>query len=109
MKQTPKHMKKLSLAKTVSAPLWTFSMGLLILCLSACAGTPKFPARFLIEYDAKNGVCGKYQVVNPELLQFAYVGDVPCPSVFGFDSKDIPRVMDWARARIQDGKKKCSP
>lgn len=73
-------------------PLWLSSIGL----LSACSGLRPFPTDTLIEYDARFKVCGQYKIVDPENFKFQYVKDIPCPSVFGFTSQDVPKVLDWA-------------
>lgn len=69
--------------------------------LSGCSGIKPFPADHIIEYDRKNKVCGSYKIVDPEHLKVQYEKDVPCPDVFGFSSKDIPKILDWAQD-VQD-------
>ncbi len=66
-------------------------------CSMACAGLKPFPERYLYEYDAKNKVCGQYQIVDQQNLKYEYVKDLPCPSLFGFTSRQIPNVLNWAR------------
>lgn len=70
----------------------TFSIG-----LSACNGLKPFPADHIIEYDNKNKVCGYYKITDQEHLKVEYVKDVPCPAVFGFESKDIANILNWGQ------------
>lgn len=74
--------------------LWICLIGLSVSC---CAGLRKFPTETVIEYDNKNKVCGQYKIVDFENLKFEFVGDIPCPSIFGFTSKDMPKVLDWQK------------
>ncbi len=75
--------------------------------LLACSTAPRFPVDTIIEYDAKSGICGVYKIVNFETYQIKYVGDIECPSVFGFHSKDIPVVMNWLRDMETYAKAHC--
>lgn len=88
MKLIPQHTKLLMIALSKLSVLPIFLIG--------CAGLPPFPTQTLIEYNAKSKVCGQYRITDPEHMKFEYVKDVPCPSIFGFTSKDIPKVLDWA-------------
>ncbi len=92
-----KHTMKLLSEKTAWQRLLICSIGLSVSC---CAGLKKFPTDTLIEYDHKNKVCGKYKIVDAENFKFDYLGDIPCPDVFGFTSKDTPNVLNW----LQDAK-----
>lgn len=88
-----KHMKRPLPAKIVLRPLWICLTGTLI----NCSGLKPFPTKKIIEYDAKNKVCGEYKITDPENLKVEYVGDIPCPDTFGFTAQDIPKVLDWAK------------
>lgn len=77
------------------------------LLLSACSGLKKFPTDTLIEYDAVNKVCGQYRIVDFENFKFEYVKDILCPSTFGFSSKDIPAVLNWAEDTQAYAKQHC--
>lgn len=75
-----------------------------------CGGVPKFPAEHLYEADVANSVCGQYKIVDATRLLFEFEKDLPiaaCQGVFGFTPSDLPKVMDWSRDRIEDGKKSC--
>ncbi len=98
MMKTLKGIVRLSLAKTVCKQLSLYSIGLLLSC---CAGVPKFPTEQLIEYDAKNKVCGQYRITDVEHFKFEHVKDIDCPSVFGFTAEDVPKVLNWAQD-VQD-------
>lgn len=84
-------------------PLLSF----LIVNLS-CAGLRPFPTDTLIEYDSKNKVCGQYKIVDPENFEFKYVKDIPCPDVFGFLSRDVPKVLDWEKDAKSYAKQHCN-
>lgn len=93
---TPKLTKTLSHVKKLAARLLICSTAVGV--LSCCAGLKPFPTKDLFEYDAKNKVCGQYVLVDEENLKYDWVKDLPvnqCPSIFGFRSKDIPKVLDW--------------
>lgn len=77
------------------------------LLLSGCAGLKPFPADTLIEYDAKNKVCGEYRITDPENLKFKYVKDISCPSIFGFTSRDVPKVLNWATDAKEYVRSRC--
>lgn len=75
--------------------------------LSACAGMPKFPSKDLIEYDAKLFVCRHYRIVKFDPFQFDGGEIIKCPSVFGFTSTDVPKVLDYIDAATAYGKANC--
>lgn len=70
---------------------------LTVIVLSGCSGLKPFPADHIIEYDRKNKVCGYYKIVDPEHFKVEYEKDIPCPDVFGFSSKDMPNILNWAQ------------
>lgn len=81
---------------------------LIVSVLSGCASRLKpFPTDHLIEYDNKSKVCGYYKITDPENLKFKYVNDVPCPAVFGFESKDIPNILNWSSDALDYVKNNC--
>lgn len=86
----------------------TLLLGFLIGINLSCSSVPKFPTSTLIEYDAKNKVCGKYRITDPEHFKFEYVGDIQCPDIFGFTASDIPKVLDWGQDLIDYGKQHCN-
>jgi hypothetical protein len=73
----------------------------------SCSTAPTFPTDKIIEYDSKNKVCGLYKIVNFESYQVEYVKDIPCPDVFGFDSHDVPNVMNWLRDMKKYAETRC--
>lgn len=81
--------------------------GLLAVFLTGCQSLKPFPSDHIIEYDRKNKVCGYYKIVDPEHLKVEYVKDIPCPDVFGFESKDIPKILDWAEDAQEYVRTKC--
>lgn len=97
----------LRLMKMLKAVRKGFALLLISLIVMGCAGLKPFPVRTLIEYDNKFKVCGMYEIVDLENLKYEYVKDIPCPSVFGFSSKDVPKVLDWAKDAQSYAKQKC--
>lgn len=69
---------------------------------------PKFPTDTLIEYDNKHKVCGQYKITDPEHFKYEYVKDIPCPAIFGFTSKDIPKVLDWGQDMQDYARQHCN-
>ncbi len=94
MTPTLKLTKRLSLELSKLLPPLLCSIGL---SLSACASAPQFPTDKLIEHPVGSQACGLYQITNFETYTVKYVKDIPCPAVFGFDDKDIPKVLDWMK------------
>ena len=80
---------------------------LIALSVLNCTSIRPFPTDTLIEYDNKFYVCGKYKITDPESFTFEFVEDVPCPSVFGFTSEDVPKVLDWAKDMQRYAKERC--
>jgi hypothetical protein len=85
------------MAGRLSVPSRCLLATLVLLVSTGCSSAPRFPVDHLIEYDSKNKVCGLYQIVSFDTFQAQYVGDIPCPDVFGFNSGDIPKVLNWMR------------
>ena len=70
-----------------------------IVVLTSCNESPKFPGKYIYEVDLKSGICGKYEIVNTKEMKVSHVGDFDlktCHGVFGFSSKDMPKIMDWS-------------
>lgn len=83
---------------------------LMAIALSGCSGLRKFPSDRLWEFDARENVCAEYRITDPEGFRFVHVRDVPrdkCPSIFGFTTVEIPKVLDWGRDAVKYGKEKC--
>ena len=76
--------------------------------LSGCATLPPFPTTKLIEYDSKSAVCGEYRIVDPEHFKFEYVGEIACPSVFGFTVEDTPKVLNYMQDMQALAKQRCN-
>ncbi len=100
MKQTLKRMRKPNLRPT--------GFALLLIFLTGCAGLKAFPTSKLVEYDGKKKVCREYRIIDPVNLKFEYVKNIACPSVFGFTSSDIPKVLDWAEDAQTFVKERCN-
>ncbi len=78
--------------------------------LSCCAGLRKFPVDRIWEFDAKSDVCAEYKLTDYNKLTYVWLRDVPraqCPSIFGFNSSQIPLVLDWGQDAVAYGKKHC--
>ncbi len=84
--------------------LWTFSIGLSV----SCAGLKPFPTKDVFEYDAKLKVCRQYVITDAEHFKFEYVKNIACISIFGFSSKDIPKVLDWGQDSQEYAKAHCN-
>lgn len=44
-------------------------------------------------------VCGEYKIQDPAKRKISHVQDHPlskCAGMFGFSSRDIPKILDWA-------------
>lgn len=107
MTPTLKLTKRLNLALSGFRRPRIYLTGSLLLLLTSCAGLKPFPTSTLYEYDAQYKVCGQYQITDPANLKFAYVKDVPCPSIFGFNSSDIPKVLNWVQDAEAYAKANC--
>lgn len=85
------------------------------LTLIACEpDAPKFPNVQVFETarDPQSGdyLCGEYVLADVKNIKFKPVVDHPifmCEGVFGFKTKDFPRVVDWMRATEKYYKEKC--
>jgi len=67
--------------------------------LVSCSEAPKFPAKYIYEVDLQNDVCGKYEIIDSKKMTVRHVADLSlsqCQGVFGFSSKDIPKIFDWS-------------
>ena len=65
---------------------------------AGCSSIPPFPTTKIVEYDAQYGVCAEYQITDPENFKFKHVRDMPqaeCPSMFGFATQDVPKIMSY--------------
>lgn len=65
-----------------------------------------FPADILYNIDQENKVCDVYKI-DKDNIKFTFSHEIPfekCPDTFGFESKDVPKVMSW----IRRNKKKLS-
>ncbi len=83
---------------------------LTVLSLTSCTGLKPFPAKYIYEIDLKNGVCGKYSIIDPQQLLFEHVSDLPlsaCDGVFGFSSDQIGLVFDWSKTAIEKFNERC--
>lgn len=99
MKETQKRTKRPKSALTAFVGLLICSTA-----ITSCGGEA-FPAKFILEVDTKAMVCGKYKIVDPENLKFEHVEDLPleaCNGVFGFATRDVPKVLRWSRAKIKE-------
>lgn len=105
MRRTSRLTTTLNLVRLVSKLLCACS----IVANLGCAGTPKFPADFLYEYDREYGACGVYKITNFERLEYDFVKDLPlheCPPIFGFTAHDTANVLNWVMDRIKEAKSK---
>lgn len=107
MRQTLRLMKKLRTELLDAKLPWILSIATL---LSGCAGLKKFPEDRLWEFDAKDRVCAEYKITDYEHFKYVWLRDVPlnqCPSIFGFTTKAIPKVLDWAQDSVEYGRTHC--
>lgn len=103
MMLTLKHIMKLKQEPIVLRLLLICCLGLVV----SCSGLKPFPVDTVVEYDAKNQVCGLYKITDYENLKFEYVSDTPCSDLFGFKAKDMPKVLDWEADAIKYSKQHC--
>lgn len=107
MRKTPLNTSKLKYALRRLKPL---KVCLIAIAASACQGAPKFPVTTVWETDIENGVCGEYQVVDFENMKVRHVKDWPlirCDGVFGFSTRDIPKVLRWGEQTQNYAKDHC--
>lgn len=96
MKPMLRLMRRLKTASLGVGPRSIF----LIATNVSCAGLKPFPTKTLLEFDPKEPICAEYRIVDEENLKYEWVKDIPfkqCPAIFGFSSRDIPKVLDWGQ------------
>jgi hypothetical protein len=109
MRQISKDIKKLPQGLIRFAELSIFLIAI-VLFLSGCENSPKFPAKFIYEVDLDNKVCGQYEVIDPVKMKVQHYRDLDisyCNGVFGFSSHEIPKVLDWGDDVRDWAKNKC--
>lgn len=83
---------------------------LIAFVVSSCDSAPKFPTDRIFEVDLNAGVCGEYKIIDFKNLKVRHLKDHPlskCGGVFGFSTRDIPKVLDWGVDVREWGERRC--